>query len=131
MPWGAIGGALAVLAVLAGAVVVVISTVTSKSRELLREENADYARRLAQVETEYEACKARMSSIEAANQVLADQVTGASAIKELGATIEEHHAELLEQQANQYTDLLEGLDKVVEALATIAATGKLQRPGTA
>lgn len=121
---GLIGGFFGILTVVAAAIAVVRANLATVTIATYKADNDALRGRVATLEDEVKAktseladCTGRVAALEKERDYLTRIVTGRAAIEKLEETIVAQHA-----------DMLEGLDKVVEAMAVIAATGALKNP---
>jgi hypothetical protein len=89
------GTILTVTAIFAGAFVVMRSTLSTTTASLWEKNAEALEARVGVLEQDEAACKAKLEALEISNKVLSEQVTGASAIAQLSAKIDNHHADVM------------------------------------
>lgn len=101
---GTIAGIVLVVAgLLTAAGILAYAGLSRQTRDLWKERGDALEQRLNEVEAAQREClareeatKGRMESLENTNKVLSDQVSGTTAVLELGRRIEEHHRAVME-----------------------------------
>ena len=91
------GAALGLVGLLAAAYAVLRSAQVKTTTDLYKQQSEALAVRLSTVEQAEVECRRRMAEVEAANKVLADQVTGTTAVVALGKIMEGHHRQVMTQ----------------------------------
>lgn len=89
-------GVIALAAILGSALVWVRVNMAKTTIEIYKGENEALRTRQTSLESEVAACNGKIATLELANRVLADQVTGASAVAKLESTISAHHREVVD-----------------------------------
>lgn len=92
---GLVGGLIVIATALAVAYAVLKSTLARTTSELWRQEADALRTRLETVEAQDAACKERLAAVETANKVLADQVSGASAVALMAKQMERYYADIM------------------------------------
>lgn len=106
-PWGPVLTAVATVLGLAGLAGAALAwgrvNLAKTTLDLYKSDNEALRSRIETLEAEkvtgqhdLAECKGRVATLESANRVLADQVTGASAVAKLGDTITAHHREVVD-----------------------------------
>ena len=89
-----LGGVAGLMTILTTAYVVMKSTLARTTVELWKQEADALRVRLETVELSDKGCKERLAAVEAANKVLSDHVTGATALASLAAHVEKEFADV-------------------------------------
>lgn len=92
---GLILSGIGLLSTLTIAFIVLKSTLTKTTSDLWKQEAEALGARLKTVEDSEHLCQKRLEAVEAANKVLSDQVTGATAIARLEAKMDKYHTDMV------------------------------------